>query len=164
MKKKLSANAQCSSCGGTGVYVGMAERDGAGVICRTCNGTGCEHIHITYTLFTKRQRTKKVKRVYENSCGICIGVGYTKESGRFNLESFGGLPYKDWWNGKKFTKETQMRRFTCPAQWFQNTDYAKKPDHWKECLGCGSFSDCDHFKDKDKCWVKHDKEYGRKHE
>ena len=31
---------ECQACGGTGLYKGMAERDGAAVVCSCCNGTG----------------------------------------------------------------------------------------------------------------------------
>jgi hypothetical protein len=50
-----------------------------------------------------------------------------------------------------------MRKYTCPAWWYQSADYKKKPN-WKECLACGSFSSCKHFSIKQNCWDRFDKE------
>ena len=34
----LEADVECTSCSGTGLYQGMAERDGTAVICYQCDG------------------------------------------------------------------------------------------------------------------------------
>jgi hypothetical protein len=53
--------AECPSCGGTGLYVGFAEPAEHAVICRTCDGTGCETIK--YKPFEGRKRKRGVKHV-----------------------------------------------------------------------------------------------------
>jgi hypothetical protein len=80
-----------------------------------------------------------------------VGVG-----NNCTLETFGGLPYEDWKAGKPFTPGTEMRRSTCPAWWYQCTDYDKKPN-WDEC-GFGVFSKCKHFAEKQRCWERSDSE------
>jgi hypothetical protein len=53
--------AKCSDCSGTGVYCGMCEPEGVGVVCLRCGGSGCELI--MYTPFTKRAIKRGVKQV-----------------------------------------------------------------------------------------------------
>ena len=36
----IEFDCECESCKGTGLYVGMAEREGSAVVCHTCKGTG----------------------------------------------------------------------------------------------------------------------------
>ena len=144
----------CKSCGGTGLYVGMAERDGAAIMCHTCKGTGCHKFRYEYDEFTGRIDRPGVARVYETNPGICIGTGRGHR-----LEDFGGIPLKEWEAGLPFVSGTENRKFTCPCWWFQNADYKRKPK-WPECdssLGC-SFSGCTHFRDKEKCWERFDNE------
>lgn len=160
-KQKFEADIVCPSCGGTGLYIGMAERDGFAVQCYQCKGTGKFHYEYEYVPFVKRKPTKEeVIQVVESNPGIGIGV---KSKSRTDLtyESFGGMPYKDWKQDNTFPTKSEMRNFTCPAWWYQSTNYKLKPD-WKECIGCGSFSGCDNFPCKDKCWEKFDKEQVKK--
>jgi hypothetical protein len=67
------------------------------------------------------------------------------------------LDYKDWLVGNPFPEKGEMREAVCPAWWYQNVDYKRKPE-WDECTGCGRFSDCKNFKTKEKCWERFDKE------
>ncbi len=53
--KKIELDIECQSCNGTGVYRGMGERDGASVVCFTCDGTGCFKYKFEYTLFKERK-------------------------------------------------------------------------------------------------------------
>jgi hypothetical protein len=53
--------AKCSDCSGTGVYCGMCEPEGVGVVCLRCGGSGCELI--MYTPFKGRVAKKGVKTV-----------------------------------------------------------------------------------------------------
>lgn len=145
---------ECPSCKGTGLYVGMAERDGSAVVCVTCNGTGCHHVKLEYDDFTKRKRRYKVERVVEINPGICIGSG---GNNKYSLEDFGGMPYKDWFSGKSFPPKSENRRFTCPAWWYQSANYDLKPK-WDKCAWGGAFSNCKHFKNKDACWKQWDEE------
>ena len=152
---KIEFDEVCPSCKGTGLYVGIGERNGAAVVCHICGGTGCHHFVHEYEDFEKRSPKPGVKRVYRVNPGICIGEG-----NRCRLEDFGGMPYRDWDGGLPFPVWSEDRAHTCPAWWYQAADYDKKP-HWKEC-GWGSFSHCEHFPDKSACWERWDKEFGGK--
>ena len=112
----IEINEKCKSCNGTGLYIGMAERDGAAVVCHTCKGTGCHHFVYDYEDFVKREYRHKVKRVYQTNVGICIG----EEKGKCRLEDFGGMPYEEWWIGKNFEVGMEDRKYSCPAWWFQS--------------------------------------------
>ena len=153
MKHKIEFNEVCKSCKGTGIYIGMAERDRAGVVCHTCNGTGCHYFSYEYEDFKERKRTDKVIRVFEINPGICIGKGDD-----LLLRDFGGMDYDKWFKDNPFPDKSENRRFTCPAWWYQLADYSKKP-HWCEEYDfyCGSFSSCEQFKNKDQCWKRFDK-------
>lgn len=67
-----TVKAECSSCGGTGLYCGFAEKKGLAVVCRTCSGTGCKEI--SYTLFTGRKPKADIHTV-SLSRGSFIGTG-----------------------------------------------------------------------------------------
>jgi len=138
----------CTSCNGTGLYVGYAEHDGWAVQCFKCKGTGKYHFVHKYEPFIIRKGRKGIKRVLENNPGISVG-------GKLD---FGGISFKEWKNGNGFKNGTEMRNFTCPAWWYQSTDSNKKPNR-KECAdmsGC-SFSSCKSFSTKEKCWKRFDK-------
>ena len=153
MKKTFKVKEECQSCNGTGVYKGMAERDGFGVVCYTCKGTGCHVFEHTYEDFTERKPASGVKHVIQTNPGIVVGTGNS-----YKFTDFGGISYKDWNEGIPFPQGSEMRQFTCPAWWYQCTDYKLKPD-WDSCLRFGSFSDCKNFKKKDECWDRFDKEH-----
>ena len=148
---RIEYKCKCGSCKGTGIYVGMAERSGAGVVCSTCKGTGCRHVVIEYEDFDERVRRDDVERVYQVNSGICIGKGEG-----LSLEDFGGLPYDAWRDGAPFQAGMENRKFTCPAWWYQSADYKRKPN-WDEC-GWGAFSACKHFGNKQACWDRWDQE------
>lgn len=153
-KKKIQTielDQECPSCGGTGVYVGMAERDGYAVECRTCKGKGEYHFTHTYVPFTGRKDLDGVKIVVEVNPGIMLGKD---EKGR-DLD-FGGIPYEDWKNGAPFER-SEMRNYSCPAWWYQLADYKQKPQ-WRKCIGVGVFADCRHFGEKHVCWKQFDYE------
>ena len=142
----------CKSCEGTGLYVGFAERDKSAVICHTCKGTGCHHFKHEYEEFEAKTPKCNVERVFEVNPGIVIGAGEGLE-----LEDFGGMSFAHWFIGKPFPLKSENRNHTCPVWWYQSADYKQKPD-WPECNGCGSFSGCDRFKNKDLCWIRFDKQ------
>lgn len=152
--KTIEFDETCTACSGTGLYIGMGERSGAAVVCHNCKGTGCHHFKHTYDPFTERFETYTVKRVYQSNPGICIGEG-----NGHTLESFGGLNFEDWKAGAEFTPGTENRKSTCPAWWYQGVDYDKKPK-WDGCRGCGAFSGCKNFPEKETCWERWDKEFG----
>ena len=150
--KYIRHKEECSSCNGTGVYIGMAERDGAAIVCSNCNGSGCYSYFHIYTPFVERQTIKNIKRVYEANPGFVIGEG-----DKFKLKDFGGISYSDWKNGKDFTKGSEMRSCVCPLWWQQST--SNNNQKLKQCKdsGLGRFDSCPHFKNKDDCWKQWDK-------
>ena len=149
---------KCTSCEGTGIYEGFAERDGFGVICHNCKGIGKVYAKIEYEEFVKRNSRKGIHTVLQANPGIGIGID---EKQGLNIHSFGGMDYKEWQKTGKFPEKSEMRKYTCPAWWYQGVDYNKKPN-WKtgdiQCQVFGTFSGCDNFKRKEKCWEKFDKE------
>lgn len=156
MSKVIEFDEECPKCNGTGLYSGMAEHDGAAVVCHTCKGTGCHHFRHTYKEFKGRKQRSGVERVYETNPGIAIGKG-----NGCTLEQFGGMPYEDWDAGKPFPKGSENRAFTCPAWWCQSADSSKKPD-WGTCVQSlgRRFSECPRFHYKKACWARWDCEFG----
>jgi hypothetical protein len=145
-EKTFEADIVCRSCHGTGLYMGMGERDGAAVVCHTCRGTGREFFTLTYEEFDGR-KPSKAKWVYEVNPGIRVDA---------NGKVPGGMPYEVWAAGKKFERGMEMREHTCPAWWYQCAPGDKKPD-WDWCQ-FGRFADCHRFAFKQKCWERFDKE------
>lgn len=154
MQHRFETKAACKNCKATGIYQGFAERDGFGVQCHSCKGTGEVTLSIEWDDFTERQPIEDVQRVLQTNLGI--GLGTSADKG-LTHESFGGMPYSEWSSGKPFPAGSEMRRNTCPAWWYQKADYDLKPD-WDECLGTGSFPSCTHFSSKSKCWERFDNE------
>lgn len=150
MKKVFKADIKCRSCGGTGLYVGMAERDDAAVQCHACKGSGREHYRMEYEPFAGRDNKPGVKLVYQVNPGICVG-----SSG----EVSGGMPFADWQRGQQFERGMEMRSHTCPMWWYQCAGGTFRFD-WDECNeGMGDlFSRCPSFKNKAACWARFDKE------
>ena len=157
-KKRIVIDEKCPACNGTGIFVGMAEKDGAGVVCHKCNGTGCFRFVHEYEEFEKREERIGIRRVFETNPGIMIG-----ENEHLGLKDFGGVSYRDWLDGKPFPDKSEMRKFTCPAWWYQCVHNYLRP-HWDECYSAlgGRYSDCKHFADKEKCWERFDKERGER--
>ena len=90
-KKKFTADIECRSCGGTGLYQGFAEPPETAVVCLGCEGTGCEKHEISYTPFEKRKRKRGVKWVLQSRGTLIVtGVGPTGER----------ISYSDFLNGK----------------------------------------------------------------
>ena len=58
----ITLKAFCHECRGTGVFVGVCEPKGTGVVCLICGGHGCKAV--TYTPFKKRAQRRGVTRVY----------------------------------------------------------------------------------------------------
>ena len=143
---KIELVEKCKECKGTGVYIGLAEREGFGVVCNHCGGTGKFKFIYEYEEFDGRGMAD-VHTIVETNPGIVMG-------GELD---FGGMPYADWLAGKKFTQGMEMRNFTCPAWWYQSANYSKKPE-WEECIFCGRFSECANFTTKEECWKRFDAE------
>lgn len=144
---RIEFDEQCSSCKGTGLYRGMAERDGYAVVCGKCKGSGKYHFIHEYEEFTGRKELEGITKVIEANPGIVVG----------GFLDFGGISYEQWKENGNFPPGTEMRNYTCPEWWYQTTDYKKKPD-WDECLRAGMFSGCKYFNNKEKCWKRWDNE------
>ena len=147
--RKTKIERACQSCGATGLYVGMAERGGAAVVCHTCKGTGKETMVIDWEPFTGRKDIYGVSVVFKVNPGICVAPGVVP----------GGMAYEAWKRGEEFGPGMEMRKHTCPCWWYQTEDYNRRPE-WDECnstLG-STFSKCPHFADKAACWERFDKE------
>lgn len=84
--RKIGADAQCGACEGTGLYVGMAERDGTAVVCYRCHGTG--QVLVEWIPFQGRQPVPRdVTRVH-------VARGYGLSSRHPKCQ--GGLPVAEW--------------------------------------------------------------------
>lgn len=152
----IEYDCECKSCKGTGLYKGLAERDIFAVVCHSCDGTGCQHCKIEYDDFLGRKERNDVSQVLEVNVGICAGVG---KDGQFTIDSFGGMRYTDWLEGKPFPQKSEMRNFVCPAWWYQAANYDLKPKWCGEYgFHFGSFSGCPRFYDKELCWQRFDNE------
>ena len=94
---------ECSSCGGTGLYVGMAERGGAAVVCMECVGKGCVEYKQKFNKFTGRKKRKNVIRVYKSSShGYCVAPkDLILDNGTYVRFSKWGCGYEEWLNGQE---------------------------------------------------------------
>jgi len=153
MTQKIEIDIECPYCKGTGLYSGMGEDKDCAVVCHYCRGTGCYHYKYSYNIFKGRKDKKGIKWVYETNPGIRVGEG-----DGYRFDDFGGMSYRDWKASGKFPEKSENRKFVCPAWWYQSVDDDKKPD-WNECIVCGTFSSCKHFKNKHLCWERWDTEY-----
>jgi hypothetical protein len=147
---RIEIDEVCSFCDGTGIYVGMAERDGYGIVCNKCSGTGGYRFVHEYEHFKNRKVRSDVNRVLQCNPGIVVGS---------NLD-FGGKSYIEWLENGYFESGSEMRKFTCPAWWFQTANYKQKPE-WEQCIISGTFSGCKEFLNKKRCWEIYDKEHNQ---
>ena len=151
---KIKLKIECKSCGGTGVYQGIGEMDGAGVVCYSCNGTGCQNYVFDYEKFTKRKTTRKVKRVFLSGYGYCVGIKpITLDSGIYVDFSKEGVSYKDFLNGKQ---PQHIKTMVCPLLADQGACHSIKGFHDK-CVelngGCiGVITSCKYSMNKNECW------------
>lgn len=146
----------CESCDGTGLYCGMAERDGAAVVCHTCKGTGMVKFTKTFTEFTERKKRKDVKRVFHSSCGYMMAADdvTTQEGVELHFSRY-GAKYKDWLNG---ATPKPMEELYCPYlgtnQEMQSSSHKAHSMYKDACnvlLGC-RIDSCKNWKAKSRCW------------
>lgn len=139
---------ECKSCKGTGIYVGMAEREGAGVVCNTCEGTGCQKRSEVFTPFRRRVIRADVEQVYATSSGIVLAPDMVP----------GGVPYHEWLNNPEapFERGKEIRQHVCPSWWSQSI--GKGALSWPECIKGGSFNKCPAFSTKELCWKQFDQQ------
>lgn len=112
--KKIEMVIQCQSYKGTGVYVGMAERDGAAVVCHTCKGTGAYNYKFEYEDFTGLKQRNDVSRVFKQSYGFVIAPRKLefKNIGEIDMTEE-GVSYKDFQNG---AMPKHVKKLACPMQ------------------------------------------------
>lgn len=121
-----TVKAECSSCSGTGLYAGMAERDGAAVVCFQCKGTGRKDI--TYTPFTARKRRTGITRVYKKGTSYVIAPKVIDFEGIGKIDlSKEGVTYEEWLSG---VNPKHIRQLGCPMMTDQSA-----------CHGVDGFTD-----------------------
>ncbi len=98
--KKIEMVIQCPSCKGTGVYVGLAERDGAAVVCNTCKGTGKYNYQFEYEEFTGLKQRDNISRVFKKGYGLVIAPRKIDFKGIGEIDmNKEGVSYNDFLNG-----------------------------------------------------------------
>lgn len=107
---KVKINIECTSCGATGIYNGMGEGQGTGVVCHTCKGTGKDTF--IYTPFTKQKTRDDIERVYLNGYGYKLGRGEVKFDGGpvIDMEKE-GISYREFLQGKM---PGHIKELACP--------------------------------------------------
>ena len=158
--KTIKKEIECSSCKGTGIYVGMGEKDGAAVICHDCKGTGKYLYIFSYNDFAGRKKKADIKRVYLSSLGYCITPEDNSYDGIGMIEmSKEGISYEEFLEGKM---PKHIKKMACPMSADQGAchdikgfdDECKKlnDNHYiSHILSCKC-------KDKMACWDRFEKE------
>ena len=150
MEKTIEYDCECEACKGTGICQGAGVLDSVGVVCHTCKGAGWRNVIVKYVETDKKRKTRPdIERVLAANPGISTGDSI--------IDKIGGMPYKDWSNGKPFPQGSEMREYTCPDWWYQIANHKLMPG-WDECddsLG-QPFSRCPHFANKEQCWKRFD--------
>jgi hypothetical protein len=73
-----TVKAECSACSGSGIYRGMAEPVGMGVVRLRCDGSGCANLN--YTPFSGRKRRDGIQEVRRSKGSFIMGCGPTGDS------------------------------------------------------------------------------------
>jgi len=150
---------ECSACKGTGLYVGMAERDGAAVVCRVCKGTGCGIVKLQFNKFKGIKKRDDVVRVFDNSCGFIISAkNVVVDNKQINFED-AGVTYDEWQAGKT---PLPIKDLHCPfLHTCQMLDREGKlyTSRCREGLrGFGEITKCKYYPNKNECWKIHEEE------
>lgn len=133
----------CTACSGTGLYVGMGERNGAAVVCYRCQGTGRQAY--TYEPFTER------KAPPDTVTTVHVARGYGLDS-----SSRGGLPIEQWQPGAIVPAD---EAYYCPFI-YTNQEWCSNPDLLPQIgkptpprMPTGQISSCKHWANKSRCWA-----------
>uniref|UniRef100_A0A6M3LT73 Uncharacterized protein n=1 Tax=viral metagenome TaxID=1070528 RepID=A0A6M3LT73_9ZZZZ len=152
----IQGEVECSACDGTGLYQGMAEHNGAAVVCYKCNGTGKCSVKLTYQKFRGRKIREGIERVYDASHGYFISAeDATNDEGTTFPFSQWGCDYGDWLNG---AEPIPMRGLICPYlhtnQKLQSEDVnGLYETRCSKNTHCGQLiSNCPLWPEKEKCW------------
>ena len=149
--KVFEVDIKCQSCEGTGLYVGLAERDGAAVICHVCKGTGKYHHKFTYDEFTERKERGDVCRVFKTTCGFVHSAFDVEVDGKTIEFSKAGVLYVDW---KEGIEPAPLKTLYCPKMWTGQQWNSKTCD--KHCLCGSSINNCPNRKNMAQCWDEYD--------
>ena len=151
MNKQKQLKIECTSCGGTGVFQGAGERDGAYLVCKSCKGTGC--ITYYYKEFTGRKTANDCKRVYTGSMGYVISDKDVITDGKVLRFSTVGCTYAEWLNGET---PKPIKFLGCPLLADQGACHKIKGfvDECNELNGgyIGSITNCKNKCNADECW------------
>ena len=156
MSETIKLQIVCQSCSGTGLYIGLAEQDGAAVICFICKGTGCQEYEFKYEDFVSRKKRNDVVRVHKTSGGYCLSGKDVEVNGVLIEFSKGGVSYEEWLAGKQ---PTPMKKLYCPLQWTNQQWFS--PLYCKDKYFGGLISECPYRKEHGltKCWEEYRKEH-----
>jgi len=151
--KRFEVEEVCTSCDGTGLFSGMAERSGVAVVCNRCNGTGKVKFVHEYKPFKKKARIPSyVKWVLETNPGFVVGDSEESDLSVFRGD-FGGMSIDEYKAGKSF-RGLEMRRLICPK--WHNQRFERAGGECSKSLGM-RFSNCHQFENKETCWEEYDK-------
>lgn len=149
----IELDVECPACGGTGLYVGMAERNGAAVVCSECRGIGCFHYKYEYKSFKKRKARGGVKRVFLRAGGyVHSAEDVTTEEGALIEFSAAGVSYEDWLAGEH---PKPVKELYCPLLW---TGQRAKLAHCDNMVGC-YIPKCQMYEKKAECWEAFEREF-----
>jgi len=140
--KTISLDIVCPSCDGTGLYVGLAERDGAAVVCYRCKGLGQYAYRFEYEPFeVRRPAPKSVKSVH-------VARGYVISD---RLEgSDGGVPIEQWSPGMTVPADEKLY---CPWNYTTQAYCAHRDADGYAPFPLGAqATSCSYWPDKADCW------------
>ena len=158
--KRIELQVECPSCGGTGLYSGMAESEGVAVICHNCKGTGEYSYTYSYTPFTGRKEAKNIKRVFKKGTQYKIGLGVInyKGIGTINMDKE-GVSYQEFCAG---VMPKHIKQLGCPMLADQGACHSIK-GFVETCNSLnggwiGYIPECKHRKNQSACWERFEEE------
>ena len=155
MTRPTTVKEQCSSCGGTGLYTGMAEKDGAAVLCKRCQGSGAYILE--YIPFTgKKAPPSSITWVYAQNPSATL----------LTPETPGGVSRNEWLENpdSALQEGREVRTAACPKWWYDLSSMSDKAPDWEACKFTGPYADCPFFASKDRCWEQWDADQASKTE
>ena len=139
----------CRACKGTGLYIGMAERNGSAVVCHRCSGTGAEKI--TFEPFKGRKAKEGVKRVFSTNPGNVLSAeDETDREGNLLPFSKYGCTYEEWVEG---AQPRELEFLMCPNMLRDDRAremYKQRCDRY--ITAWQSYSVCRKWPEKEECW------------
>jgi len=158
--KKIEILIECPSCEGSGVYQGIAEGEGTGVICYKCKGSGAFLYQFEYRPFTGRKIIEGIDRVYLNGLGYKLGLGkipFSNGIGEIDMDQE-GVSYSEFLNGEV---PKHIKKLGCPMMADQSACHAKKGfvNKCEQLNGgwVGRLSECRKQPRKAECWKRFEK-------